>query len=784
MNKIFFRKNNKHTISSLCLDIHSVKKINCKIVFFTANLLLMLAAQLLFAGDSSVAKAGDTPFRVPMVDSSIKVDAILNEVVWEKAVKIEANIEVSPGENIPGPVKTEALLAYDQENIYVAITAHDPEPSKIRAHVSDRDSIGFNGDDWVAILFDTFNDQQRTYDFMCNPLGVQSDFIETASGNGEYDAIWDSDGRITDEGYIVEMAIPFSSLPFQNSEDDQIWGFDVVRSYPRTIRHHIGAFPRDRNNNCYMCQLLKLIGFAGVKPGKNLELDPTFSARLTQERENETAGPFKEKDRAIDPGMTARWRVTPNMMLSATLNPDFSHVEVDAAQMEINTKFPLYYSEKRPFFLEGSEIFGSVFNLVHTRALAEPKWGIKLTGKEGRHTLGVFSAYDRVTPLIFPGAEGGRNTTLSTQSTGTVLRYKHDVGESSYIGTTLASREGDGYHNRVMGIDAELRFTSRDELKFQAVGSDTAYSNDIADEFDQPVGDFLGLAYQVGYNHNTDKYSIFAQHKNVGSDFRSDIGFITQAGFYFGEIGGEYRWREGPGHWYTWLSIFTGYNMKRDSAGNILREAYTTRLSYNGPLQSYLGLAGQFGKAGYQGEKYGSNRLALWAGITPTGSTNLDLEIDAGDQIDYDNSREGRQYTLELGIEQKIGRHFSFSINHTYQRMDVDSKRLFDANVSNVRFVYQFNRRTFLRLNLQNVEYSRNLDNYLEENRNNFDAYTRRLFSKILFSYKINPQTVFFLGYSDNYRNRDYTDELGRFDNSLVQTNRTFFMKIGYAWML
>ena len=749
-----------------------------------AKLFLVLAAQLVFPDDIIFAKAGDIPFRVPFVESSVKVDAILNEVVWEKAVKIEANIEVNPGENIPAPVKTEALLAYDQKNIYIAIIAYDPDPSKIRAYVSDRDNISTGGEDWVLILFDTFNDQQRTYDFMCNPLGVQTDLIETPNGNGEYDAIWDSDGRITDDGYIVEMAIPFSSLPFQNSEDDQIWGFDVVRSYPRTVRHHIGAFPRDRNNNCYMCQSLKLIGFAGVKPGRNLELDPTFSARLTQERENETTGSFKKKDRAMDLGITARWRVTPNMMLSTTVNPDFSHVEIDAAQMDINTKFPLYYSEKRPFFLEGSEIFTSGFNLVHTRTLAEPDWGIKLTGKEGNHTIGIFSVHDRITPLVFPGSEGGDNTTLSLQSTGSVLRYKHDVGESSYIGATVTSREGNKYHNRVISIDGELKFTPKDQFKFQAVGSNTAYPYDIVHEFGQPIGDFFGSAYQVGYNHNTDKYNIYAQHKNVGSDFRSDVGFITRAGFHSNEIGGLYKWRQGPGHWYTWISIYTGYYMMRDSAGNILHKAFATELSYNGPLQSYLGLSSQFGKQRYEGEEYEANKLFLQAGIRPTGSTNLNIAINAGDQIDYDNSRQGKRYTFDLGIEQKIGRHFTFSINHTYQRMDVDSKRLFDANISNLRFIYQFNRRTFLRLNLQNVEYSRNLDNYLEEKIINFEAYTRKLFSKILFSYKINPQTVFFLGYSDNYRNRNYTDERGWLDDSLIQTDRTFFAKIGYAWML
>jgi len=290
-------------------------------------------------------------YRIPRVNSHIKVDAVLDEDVWQKAVVVEANIEVRPAENVPAPVNTEALMAYDETNLYVAFRCYDPEPEKIRAHLCDRDNI--RNDDWILILFDTFNDQRRSYDFMCNPYGIQSDIIETSdNSDNSWDAIWYSDGRITDFGYVVEMAIPFSSLSFQHAEGDQIWSFDVVRSYPRNVRHHIGAFPRDRNNNCYLCQAPKLVGFAGVEPGKNIEIDHTFSAGYSQEREeldDGGYGPMKESSQRYDPGVSANWSVTPNMTLSATINPDFSQVEADAAQMDINRKFPLYYSEKRLF---------------------------------------------------------------------------------------------------------------------------------------------------------------------------------------------------------------------------------------------------------------------------------------------------------------------------------------------------------------------------------------------------------------------------------------------------
>ena len=312
-----------------------MKKLSLAIVFFT-----------FFAfGFPGIIEASKEPHRVPRVTSKVRVDGVLDDEVWKKALKMEINYEVQPGENIKPPVRTEVLFAYSKTHLYVAFRAFDPNPSKIRATVSDRDRLGTDG--FVAVILDPFNDSRRTYDFFCNPYGVQADMIESPDGgNIQWDAIWDSAGRITDWGYCVEMAIPFTSLRFPRSKEDQVWGVDAVRSYPRNVRHHIGLFPRDRNNNCYMCQAEKLIGFKGVSTPKNLEINPTLSSIYTQEREEFPDGKFAKKEGKVDPGFTARWSFTHNITLSATINPDFSNVEADVAQLDINKQFALFYPEK------------------------------------------------------------------------------------------------------------------------------------------------------------------------------------------------------------------------------------------------------------------------------------------------------------------------------------------------------------------------------------------------------------------------------------------------------
>jgi hypothetical protein len=709
-------------------------------------------------------------YTVPKVNSKINVDAYLDEPFWQEAVRIHANIEVSPGENIEAPVKTEVLMAYDDTRIFVAFIAYDPDPSQIRARYCDRDNIW--DDDWVLILFDTFNDQRRTYDFCCNPFGIQADIIETPTGGGdEWDALWDSDGRITDEGYIIEMAIPFSSLNFPTSEGEQIWGFDAVRSYPRSVRHHIGTWIRDRNNNCYMCQAEKLIGFAGASPGKNIELVPTFNVLRSQVRKDETSGPFVNKDEKYELGLTGKWGITPNVTLSGTVNPDFSNIEADILQLDINNQFAIYYPEKRPFFLESKDFFTMPFDAIHTRTMADPIWGVKLSGKEGRHSVGFFSVRDDITNFLIPGREGSNSEYFDKSSQGTALRYKVDIHKSSNIGLILSDREGKDYYNRMGGIDGDVKFTQSDRLTFQALQSRTQYPDSIKINYDQPDEEFIGNAYYTQYIHTTKDYYVYGTHRQVEDQFRADLGFMSQIGYKYSEIGGEYRWRKDPGYWYNWLSIAASYDYKRDIDDNLIHRAVWASFNYEGPMQSHINLNGSFGSDRYNQKKFKNVfYLAGCGGLWLSSMVWVHLYWQYRDQIDYANTQLGKRFQLNPSTELLLGLHLKLELNHTWEILDVDDGRLYTANSSYLKLTYQFTERMFLRAILQNIDYKRNESLYIDE----VNSRSQNLFSQILFSYKINPRTVFFLGYSDNY----YADQ----DVDFIQTNRTLFTKLGYSF--
>jgi hypothetical protein len=737
---------------------------------FVQGVLLLFMVFAFFSHRVQAESMNNKQYRVPRVDSVIKADGILDEAVWQKALVLELNYEVEPGENIKPPVKTEVLLAYNKTRLFIAFRAYDPHPEQIRARLSDRDEL--NNQDWVAVVLDTFDDKRRSYDLFCNPLGVQSDFIEVSGGHGsEWDTIWDSGGRINDQGYFVEMSVPFSSLRFQRKDGDQVWGFDAVRSYPRTVRHHIGTFPRDRSNNCYLCQSVKLVGFNGAKPGKNIEIDPTIAAHINHERENETEGPFI-KDERFDPGITARWGLTPNLTLSGTVNPDFSQVEADALQLDINEPFALYYSEKRPFFLEGSDFFDTRLNAVHTRTLRDPAWGLKLTGKEGANTIGAYFVRDTLTNLVFPGSQSSDSTSLSMDSNALVLRYRRDLGSKYTLGALFTNRQGDDYYNRVLGFDGDFRFTSKDRVTMQVLGSYSRYPENVVSEFGQPRGEFKDKALDIIYIHNTRDLDWYMGYRNIGRGFRADQGFIPRVGYRFFFGGGDYVWYAKPGTWWTRFVLEFDYDHLTDDNGDLLSRESSFTFSYGGPMETHSFINYKKKRDVYEGLGFDMDQFLIHHCMNPRRNMHISFNAAWGDRIDYANTRLGKRINLRPGMLIDLGRHWQFSLYHTYERMQVESERLYTANQSEMHLTYQFNKRTFLRTILQYVDYRYNTAMYTDE----IDPVYRRLFTQFLFSYKINPQTVLFLGYTDNY----YSYQAA----GLPQVNRTVFLKIGYALVM
>jgi len=237
---------------------------------------------LLLSFFATGAGATEMPtYPVTGAGTPIHVDGVLDEPSWNDATVIPLNYEYRPGDNIPAVVATDVMITFDHNYLYVAFRAEDPEPGKIRAHLMDRDQIDtFIQDDHVVLMIDTFNDERRGFQFRVNPLGVQADAIFSETNGIEdfsWDLIWDSAGRITDFGYVIEIGISLKQLRFPRTDDAQTWGFDLARSYPRNVRHRFAAVPKDRNSTCALCQVVKLTGFSGLEPGRNIELDPTLT---------------------------------------------------------------------------------------------------------------------------------------------------------------------------------------------------------------------------------------------------------------------------------------------------------------------------------------------------------------------------------------------------------------------------------------------------------------------------------------------------------------------------
>ncbi len=736
--------------------------------------LTFLALACIAAPFSALAQA-TPPSTIPHIAAKPNLDGVLDEAAWENAWSMELVYEVSPAENEPALVRTIVYGYFDDEAVNFAFRAFDPRPEEIRAHLSDRDEIG--SDDWVLINLDTFNDERRSFAFMVNPLGVQSDHVEMENSHhsGDWDAIWDSAAKITDWGYAVEIRIPFSSLRFQRTETPQVWGIDAVRAYPRSERHRLALFPRLRDRNCYLCQAVKIKGFEGVSPGLNLELAPTLTMGRNEARTPWPGGSFQRDDTETDAGLTVRWGMTPNLTLAGTVNPDFSQVEADDLQLDINNPFTLFLAEKRPFFMEGADFFETRFRLVHTRSMISPSWGTKLTGKEGKHTIGAYVVRDDLTGLLFPGPNSSStlDAPLELESTASVLRYKRDIRDRHTLGFLATHRSADNYHNSVASFDGDFRFTDKDRLEVQYARSSTEYPDGIAREYDQPLGTLEDSALDVFYAHRARYHSVWAAYRDIGDEFRSDLGFMTQVGHRWGVLGASRTWiaKEHNRGWLNFRAEGEVYRIEYQN-GELLENEASAFLSYEGPHQIHSFIKLFKKHQAYGGEVFDRDEIFLHHCQHVGGDTFFRIHVRTGEAVDFTNVRQGRRTRIQPYIQQKIGRHIHLGLDHNYERMTVGGEELYEANVTAFDFSYQFNARMLLRTIIQRVAYDYNVALYDE----GWDREYRSVYKQVLFSYKVNPQTVFFLGYTDS--------AYGDHEIPLTTSNRRIFAKLGYAWTL
>jgi hypothetical protein len=744
------------------------------------TVLLLLAAVTAVGGLGAQEFGGDKqPYVVPPATSEVAIDGVIEEQAWLDALTLELNYEVRPGENTTPPVRTVLFITFDERHVLVAFRAFDDEPEKIRARYRDRDRN--RGDDWVGIVLDTFNDERRAFEFWVNPLGVQTDGIYTERGPGKgsrnfddsWDAIWQSAGRLTEFGYEVEMAIPFNQIRFQSTDGPQIWGVDATRSWPREDRVHIGLFPRDRGANSYLAQEEKLIGFADGSPGKNVEFVPTLTGFALQERPDYPPSSEIEEDQDLELGATATWGITPNITLTGALNPDFSQIEADAVQIALNERFELFFQEQRPFFLESADYFQTSLSLFYTRMIADPLAAIKMTGKMGPHTVGVISAYDEVTNLIVPGPEGSDSAAFDVANRSFVGRYRYDLGSNSTIGTLLTDRRGpDGYFNRVASVDAHLRPTSADQIIFNGAVSNTRYSPEMQDELDLGDDEIAGHGLEIEYIHSERNWFAYVEYEDFADDFRADLGFIPRVGYREADAGGGYLWWGDSDRFYNRMEVGGSAERTEFQDGGLLGQKTQAWFSYEGPLQTNVFLELSDRIVVYEGVQFDNLFVPMFSfRIRPSGSFGFRLFVVGGDWVDFDNVRPADRTRVSTHFDFDLGRHLEIKFDYQYSTLDVDGGRLFTANVPQMAAVWQFTTRTFFRAILQYTDIERNQEHYDFE----IDELERDFFVQLLFSYKVNPRTVFFAGYSEGgYENQDY---------SMRSTSRAVFLKIGYSWL-
>jgi hypothetical protein len=441
----------------------------------------LLLAQPLMA-DSTFTPVYRPTLNVQRTTGEIKIDGRLDDAGWRNAAKADNFAEHQPGDQTKPPVETYALMTYDNDNIYVAFMCYD-DPTKVRASFGERERLG--NDDNVVLCLDTYGDAAWAYTFRVNPYGIQGDALwsPTVGEDGGYNLVWESAAQVTDSGYQVEMAIPFAALRFPKQQQ-QTWKVDFWRNHPREAAAAYSWAAYNRNESCWPCQWGTVTGIEGVYAGKGIEVMPSvvgFQSGALQGRGDSTRPyNFVNDDVDGDVSIGGKYSISSDITFEGTYNPDFSQIEADAGQIDVNTTFALFYPERRPFFQEGSDLFRTLFNSFYTRTINNPELATKATIRSGRTSVGYLLARDENTPIIIPFEERSVYA-LAGKSTSNIVRLRQSIGRGSYVGMIGTDRRLDGGGSgSVIATDGQFRVTPSLRLSYQFVLSHTEEPADSA----------------------------------------------------------------------------------------------------------------------------------------------------------------------------------------------------------------------------------------------------------------------------------------------------------------
>ena len=712
---------------------------------------------------------------IPRVTAPPKLEDYLDGKSRPGELKVTGFKQRDPGDGVPVTQDTTAYLSYDDKHLYVIFVCKD-EPGRVRAHMNKRENLG--NDDAVGIVLDTFHDRLRAYLFGANPLGIQVDGIVTEGQNDDmsFDTLWHSDGKVTADGYVVWMSIPFKSLRFHNA-DVQTWGVGLLRNISRNNESAWVPYIT-RNVTGFTQQLAELNGLEKISPGRNIQIIPYgFFARA---RFLDPAVPQIKTDTDFRGGVDAKVVFHDSLTLDVTVNPDFSQVESDEPQVTINQRFEVFFPEKRPFFLENTGYFVTPENLFFSRRIADPQFGVRLTGKAAGWALAGLLIDDRA-----PGKEFAEGSRLRDERAGIgVIRIQRELPNQSSIGFIATSRDFGPTSNRVFGADGRWKLSKTWVLTGQVIQS---YTRDFDGERSSDPAFSVGL----GRQHRT--FQNYFNYVDRGPDFNTALGFVPRVGIRDVNNFAVYRWYPKKSRVQSFgPNFFTQAIWDHNGKLQDWRVNMPFSIDFRGNTSIFVRRA-EFAEsfAGIRFREH-TNDFNLYTGFLNWLSFYVNFTNGIGVNFFPASGLPSTSNIVNgsTGFTLRPTSQFTLEQTYIYTRLatrkdhlpegDTTTSVIFNNHILRSKFNYQFSRALSVRAIF---DYNSVLPN---ERLVALDR-DKRFTTDFLMTYLVNPGTALHVGYTDGYQNLRIDPvtmpaSLVRTGAPTSSTGRQFFVKMSYLF--
>ena len=686
----------------------------------------------------------------------IKIDADLSEKVWSNSPISKKFMTLFPVNGEVLGQETVVWTAYDSQNLYFAFKCCDTEPGKIKTRISKRDNT--SRDDWIGVLIDAMGNKQTGYEFYVNPSGIQSDFLNSAVSGVDKspDFVWESAGKITGDGYQVEIRIPLESIRFKSGKEVKM-GIIFVRNISRIGA--VGAWPEIKPGQTDFNFMATII-YRDLEKRLKLEVLPNFTYSRNDERENPGSW-NRDIDKNI--GVDFKYGVTSAVTAEATINPDFSQVESDAFQVEVNRRYPVFYNEKRPFFMEGMNVFdfgliseGMMISAVHTRRIVDPDWAAKLTGTSGKIVYAVLAANDQS-----PGQpwQDEINPNEGKDAFWNIARVKYNIGSDNSLGILYSGRHFAGGKNNVIGADLQYRFFKNARINLSYLYSSTRETG--GDQFE--TGNGLNAMLQ----YFTKRLSAWAAYERYDRAFTMYSAFQNRTGINRGVvyIGPYFYPQLKIMPWLHKVQPYLQYSTLHDLGTNMDDRYWGMGLDMYFTRQGFLKIEYRNEKEAWQGQLFNQKYFNSLGWMQLFNWFYIESSYRYGDQIYYGPGEPfpgtGHQVRFGLNFQPGIKLILDFEYVHNELYKKADRQKFYAIDILNIHTTYQFNKYFFLRGAVR------------------YDHYQKKLLTDFLASFTLIPGTVTHLGYGSVYENKEWQNkEWVPGQGSLINIKNGLFFKV------